>query len=36
MIYHSAFHPDTSTSDIKSHMSAVGVVEPAWVFTMYR
>jgi hypothetical protein len=36
MIYHSAFHPDTSTSDIKSHMSAVGVVEPAWVFPMYR
>lgn len=36
MIYHSAFHSNISASDIESHLSAVGVVEPAWVFTMYK
>lgn len=36
LIYHSAFDPGTSASTIKSHLSAVGVVEPRWTYTMYR
>ena len=36
LIYHKAFHPGASASAIKSHLSAVGIVEPQWVYTMYR
>lgn len=37
LIYHSAFDPaTTSASGIESHLSAIGVVEPQWRYTMYN
>ncbi|KAI0019866.1 RmlC-like cupin domain-containing protein [Xylariomycetidae sp. FL0641] len=33
--YHAAFPPSTTASEIESHLSSVGVVEPQWRFTMY-
>lgn len=35
LIYHSAFHPETSASIIESHLKIVGVVDPQWRYTMY-
>ena len=35
MIYKSAFPPNTSASEIESHLSSIGVVTPQWRFTMY-
>ncbi|KAL6245693.1 hypothetical protein RBB50_007692 [Rhinocladiella similis] len=34
LIYHSVF-PSASTSQIKSHLQAVGVVSPQWEYTMF-
>lgn len=34
MIYHSVFR-NASASSIESHLKSVGVVEPAWRYTMY-
>lgn len=34
MIYHGAF-PDASAGTIESHLRKIGVVEPAWRYTMY-
>jgi uncharacterized protein YjlB len=36
LIYHRCFDPPTSTANIQSHLRSVGVVEPAWVYPMYK
>ena len=35
IVYHSAFHLDTSASAVESHLTAVSVVDPQWRYTMY-
>lgn len=35
MIYHSAFQPPVSASNIESHLSSIGAVAPQWRYTMY-
>ena len=35
LLYHSAFHPGTSSSTIEGHLSTIGVVTPQWRYTMY-
>lgn len=35
MIYKSAFPSSTNASQIESHLSSVGVVDPQWRYTMY-
>ncbi|WVQ85747.1 hypothetical protein IAT38_007914 [Cryptococcus sp. DSM 104549] len=36
LIYHSAYPASLSASSVESHLSSVGVVRPAWRFSMYR
>ena len=36
LIYRSAFPSNTNASQIESHLSSIGVVTPAWRFTMYN
>jgi uncharacterized protein YjlB len=36
LIYHQCFPASTSTANIQSHLRSVGVVEPAWVYPMYK
>ncbi|KAG8954126.1 hypothetical protein FRC04_000346 [Tulasnella sp. 424] len=36
LIYHSAFPSDVSASDIESHLSNVGIVDPQWRYSMYK
>ena len=35
LIYHSCFHTGTSAPAIESHLTAVGVVDAQWRYTMY-
>ncbi|KAH0384593.1 hypothetical protein KCU92_g4317, partial [Aureobasidium melanogenum] len=35
LLYRSAFQTNTSASQIEEHLSKVGVVDPAWRYTMY-
>ncbi|WWC68288.1 uncharacterized protein I206_102211 [Kwoniella pini CBS 10737] len=35
IIYHSAFPSSISAASIESHLSKIGIVDPAWRFTMY-
>ena len=34
-VYHQAFNPNTSASDIERHLSTLNVVNPQWRYTMY-
>ncbi|WVW80520.1 hypothetical protein I302_102505 [Kwoniella bestiolae CBS 10118] len=36
MIYHSAYPSSLSASTVEQHLSSVGVVQPAWRYTMYK
>lgn len=36
LVYHQCFVAAPSTSAIESHLRSVGVVEPAWVYAMYK
>ncbi|KAI0960757.1 hypothetical protein AcV7_000053 [Taiwanofungus camphoratus] len=36
LIYHVVFPPSSSSSQIESHLSHVGVVVPQWRYSMYR
>jgi uncharacterized protein YjlB len=35
LIYHSAFAPSTTASNIESHLKSIAVVTPQWRYTMY-
>ena len=35
LIYHATFQTSTNASAMESHLQSVGVVEPAWRYTMY-
>jgi uncharacterized protein YjlB len=36
LIYRGAFEPPASTEAIESHLAHIGVVQPAWRYSMYR
>ncbi|KAG8933195.1 hypothetical protein FRC01_010541 [Tulasnella sp. 417] len=36
LIYHSAFPSNASASDVESHLTSVGIVNPQWRYSMYK